>query len=54
MYEKEEMEVRNNEQGVLTLTYVKRKVEVKLDRHKLAKNQIVLMLYGRGDSVSID
>lgn len=46
------MEITNN--GVLSLTYLKRKVVLKLDRYKLNRDQVVLMLYGKGDSIAID
>ena len=43
------------EDGHLRLEYVKRKVSVNLDRYELInKNQIIIMLFGKGDSIAID
>jgi hypothetical protein len=42
------------EAGQLQLFYIKRKVTLKLDRYKLSGNQVVIMLFGRGDSAGID
>lgn len=46
------MEISNNE--VLSLTYLKRRVVLKLDKYKLNRDQVVLMLFGKGDSIAID
>lgn len=40
--------------GSLEIQYIKRKHTVIIDKYKLQKPQIVLMLYGKGDSVLID
>lgn len=43
------------ENGYLRLEYVKRKVIVNLDKYELVnKNQIIIMLFGKGDSIAID
>ena len=42
------------EDGVLVLTYIKRKVVMRLEKHRLETNNVVLMLYGKGDSVALD
>ena len=42
------------EDKVLTLVYIKRKVTNKLDRYKVPDNKVVIMLYGKGDSVCLD
>lgn len=44
----------SQEDGQLNLVYLKRKVTLRLDKYKLPKNQVVIMLFGRGDSVAID
>lgn len=42
-------------EGHLRLEYVKRKVIVNLDRYALVnKSQIIIMLFGKGDSIAID
>ena len=42
------------DEELLVLVYLKRKVTLRLDKYKLPKNQVVIMLFGRGDSVAID
>lgn len=41
-------------EGKLALEYLKRKVIIKLDKYEVNKNQVVIMLFGKGDSVSIN
>jgi hypothetical protein len=38
----------------MEVEYVKRKVKIRLDKYKWNKPQVVFMLYGKGDSISID
>ena len=40
--------------GVLTLDYLKRKVTNSYPQYKLNTPQVVIMLFGKGDSVSLD
>lgn len=53
LYEKEEM-MLSVVDGVLTLEYLKRRVVMKLDKYELCKPQVVVMLFGKGDSVAIN
>lgn len=53
LYEKEEMMLSVLD-GVLTLEYLKRKVVMRLDKYELYKPQVVMMLFGKGDSVAIN
>ena len=41
------------QEGELSLLYIKRKVNLRL-KYKPSKNQIVIMLFGKGDSVGLD
>ena len=40
--------------GVLKMEYIKRKVTNTYPQYKLNSPQVVIMLFGKGDSVSID
>ena len=43
------------EDGHLRLEYVKRKVVINLDKYELInKSQVIIMLFGKGDSIAID
>jgi hypothetical protein len=53
LYEKEEMLLSIIE-GILTLEYLKRKVVLKLDKYEIHRNQVVIMLFGKGDSVAVN
>jgi hypothetical protein len=53
LYEKEEMLLSIIE-GILTLEYLKRKVVLKLDKYEVHRNQVVIMLFGKGDSVAVN
>ena len=52
LYEKEDMQL-TPDGNQLILHYVKRKVTRRLE-YKVPKNQIVIMLFGKGDGVGID
>jgi len=42
-------------EGAIVAVYIKRKVRLQLDKYKLAaNNQVVVMLFGNGDSIAID
>jgi hypothetical protein len=42
-------------EGAVVAVYIKRKVRVHLDKYKLgANNQVVIMLFGQGDSIAVD
>lgn len=41
-------------EGKLTLEYLKRKVILKLDKYEVTKNQVVIMLFGKGDCIAIN
>lgn len=53
LYEKEDMVLSNSGDGLM-LEYVKRKVKVPLDKYRAPKNQVIIMLFGKGDSVGLD
>jgi hypothetical protein len=40
--------------GKLALEYLKRKVILRLEKYEVFKNQVVIMLFGKGDCVAVD
>jgi hypothetical protein len=54
LYEKEEM-ILSYAEGHFRLEYIKRKVVLNLDKYQtINKNQVIIMLFGKGDCISID
>ena len=44
----------SKEGETINVDYVKRKQRITLDKYKVNKSQILLMLYGKGDSILVD
>lgn len=53
MYEKDPMRL-DLEGDCLVVEYKKRKERMLLDKYRLLKPQVVVLLYGKGDSVMVD
>lgn len=41
-------------EGSLKIEYLKRKVIINLEKYTIINNQIIIMLFGKGDSIAID
>jgi hypothetical protein len=41
-------------EGQLRLEYIKRKVILRLDKYEVNKSQVIIMLFGKGDSIAIN